>query len=339
MLNIPLDESWFNGAASIERIEAGLKPHRLPHTQRHLYPSLNDGLLDRAAMASGVRLRFETDSPTLRLTFGPLPELIPVIPAHCFDMVVNNQVVAVVSGKGGMTEAVFEGQPAAKRIVELWLPPSSPVVIASLEVAEGCSARPVPDRRRRWLTWGSSLTHCVRARSAAQTWPAIVARRHDLSLTNLGFGGECHLEPMVAMFIRDQPADLISLKFGINTIAGSVNARTYPALVTGAIQIIREKHRHTPLVLASPIGYPPHETKPNVVGYTIEGMRRDAEAVVRRLVSAGDRHLYYVNGLNLFSVEEIHQWSADQCHPNGEGMHVQADHWDQHVMPLLLGAV
>ena len=340
MPNIPLDESWFNGAASVERVDGGLKPYRLPHTQRHLYPSVNDGLMDRASFTSGVRLRFETNSPTLRLTFSPLLALSPVLLAgHCFDLVVDNVIEATVSGRVGMTEALFTGLPTASRVVELWLPPTCAVAVTALEVADGATARPVPDRRRRWITWGSSLTHCVRAKSAAQTWPAIIARRRDLHLTNLGFGGECHLEPMIAMYIRDQPADFISLKFGINTISGSVNARTYPALVTGAIQIIREKHTHTPLVLASPIGYPPNETTPNAVGYTIEGMRRDAEAVVRRLVSAGDRNLYYVNGLSLFSVAEIGQWTTDQCHPSGEGMHVQADHWDRHVMPLLLGGV
>lgn len=338
MALVDLDETWFQGAASIERVAGGLKPWRLPHTKRHLFSSPGDGLMNRASFTSGVRIRFETNSPTLRLTFLPLAAPIAVMKAgHCFDLVINNMIESVVCGQGGMCEAVFTGLPIALRVVEIWLPPSCEVTITGLEIAEGASARPIPDRRPRWVTWGSSLTHCVRALSASRTWPAIVARRRDLHLVNLGFGGECHIDPMVAMYIRDLPADFISLKLGINTIGGSVNARTYPALVTGAIQIIREKHVHTPIVLASPIGYPPHETKPNAVGYTIEGMRNDAHAVWRRLVEAGDRNLFYVNGLRLFSVEEIGQWAEDQCHPSGEGMEVQAAHWDEHVMPLLLG--
>ena len=96
---IALDETWFQGAASVERTATGLKPWRLPHHLRHLYPSLADGLMDRASFTSGVRLRFETNSPTLRLTFEPLPAPGPVMLAgHCFDVVVNNEIAATVSG-------------------------------------------------------------------------------------------------------------------------------------------------------------------------------------------------------------------------------------------------
>ena len=164
-----------------------------------------------------------------------------------------------------------------------------------------------------------------------------MARRFDLNLLSLGFGGDCHLDPMVAMLIRDLPADYISLKLGINTVGGTVAARTYPALVTAAVQIIREKHPHTPLALISPIGYPPNETKPNVVGYTIEGMRRDMEAVQRRFVARGDMRLYYVNGLDLFGLDDIATYTQDQCHPNAEGIDLQAERFCDKVMPLLLG--
>jgi len=255
---------------------------------------------------------------------------------HPFDVVIGNEIVRVGHGLPGATEVTLAELPAGRRVLELWLPPSSPLVISELLV-DGTFARPIPDRRPLWVTWGSSLTHCVRAGSAARIWPATVARRHDLNLQNLGFGGQCHLDPMVARYIRDQPADYISLKLGINTIGGSVNARTYPALVTGAVAIIREKHPHTPIALISPIGYPPHETTPNVVGYTIEGMRQDMAAVHQRLVAAGDRNLYYVDGLAIFSVEEIHAHTEDKCHPKADGIDLMAERFSEHVMPLLLG--
>jgi lysophospholipase L1-like esterase len=329
---LDVDGSWFQGVVSVERVGEGLRPWRLPHQRRHLF---DDGLLARAACTSGVRLRFETDATALSLAFEPLEAPTPVIPnGHCFDVVVDNCIVAVTRCAGGATEARFDAIGTGRRIVEVWLPPSCPVTVTALTAEGATFARAVPDPRPRWVTWGSSLTHCVRAGSAARTWPASVARRHDLNLLSLGFGGQCHLDPTVAMVIRDLPAQAISMKLGINTVGGSVNERTYPALVTAAVAIVREKHPDTPLVLISPIGYPPHETTPNAVGYTIEGMRRDMEGVYRRLVETGDRHLYYVNGLNLFSVREIAAYTEDQCHPNAEGMDLQAEHFTEHVMPL-----
>jgi hypothetical protein len=334
MHSVDLDTSWFQGVLSVEQVEGGLRPWRLPHERHHLFEA---PLLVRASWTSGVRLRFATDATALTLTFEPLSAPMPVIPdGHCFDLVVDNEVLAVTRCGGGATQARFNDRGAEARTMELWLPPSCAVTVTGLHLEGATFARAVPDPRPLWVTWGSSLTHCVRAGSAARTWPATVARRHDLNLLNLGFGGQCHLDPTVAMVIRDLPAQAISMKLGINTIGGSVNARTYPALVTGAVAIVREKHPDTPLVLISPIGFPPHETAPNAVGYTIEGMRRDMEAVHRRMVTAGDDNLFYVNGLDLFSLDEIAAFTQDQCHPNAEGMDVQAEHFSDYVIPLLL---
>lgn len=336
MRNIVLNEAFFEGAASVEHVNGGLKPWRLPHQRRHLFPSPNDGLMNVAAHASGVRLRLKTDSTALRLDCLPLPEPGQNIPkGHWFDVVIENQIVASEPGMKDAEKITFDNLPGGEKILEVWLPPSCPVTITGLSLDDGSSASAAPDERPLWVSWGSSLTHCVLAGSAAKTWPAIVAREHDLNLVNLGFGGQCHLDPMVATHIRDLPAKFISLKLGINAIGGTVNARTYPALVTAAVMIIREKHPETPMALISPIGFPPNETTPNVVGYTIGDMRRDMKETHRRLVEAGDENLHYVDGLTLFSVEEIEAHTADQCHPDANGMVIQAAHFSENVIPLL----
>ena len=84
------------------------------------------------------------------------------------------------------------------------------------------------------------------------------------------------------------------------------------------------------------MGYPPHETEPNAVGYTIQGMRHDMEDVHRRLTDLGDDWLIYVNGLEVFDLDLIARYTEDQCHPNGDGTEVQADHFDRAVMERLL---
>jgi hypothetical protein len=332
-----LDESWFQGAVSVERVGQGFRPWRLPHQRRHLFPAPDSDLMARAAHASGVRLRFETDATALTLTFAALEMPGPQIwNGHGFDVVIENRIVREAHCRGGATEAVFEGIGTGRRIVELWLPPSCSVTVTGLRAEGATFARPAPDDRPLWVTWGSSITHCARAGSAARTWPATVARRHNLNLLNLGFGGQCHLDPAVAMLIRDLPAQYITMKFGANTVGGSLDARTFPMLVTAAVAIVREKHPATPLALISLIAFPPHENKPNAVGYSAELMRRDMEAVCRSLVQAGDRNLHYVDGLSLFSAAEIAQYSVDQCHPNALGMDVQAEHFSEHVMARLL---
>ncbi len=340
MLTVPITEAFIQGAVSAERVGDALYPRRLPHQRRHLFPSPNDSLWQKAMCTSGVRLRFETDAESLSLSFSPLPEGRKVIlpKGHAFDAVIDNVIVQSVFCPEGVSEAVFGKIGKGLRTVELWLPPSASVGLKIIKVKKASVLRPMPDRRPMWVTWGSSITHCVRAGSAARIWPATVARMHNLNLLCLGFGGDCLLEPMVAMLIRDLPASYITMKLGINALGNSLNTRTYPALVTAAVAIIREKHPHTPMALISPIASPPRESTPSQTGYTLECMRKDMESVHRTLTAAGDMNLYYVSGMDFFGVDDIKRHSDDDLHPSAEGMDLQAERFSQLVMPLLLGA-
>ena len=95
-------------------------------------------------------------------------------------------------------------------MIELWLPQFGSFQLRNLEIDDGATLQPFADARPQWVTYGSSITQCRTAASPTQTWPAIVARQHGLNLTCLGYGGQCHLDAMVARMIRDLPADYIA---------------------------------------------------------------------------------------------------------------------------------
>ncbi len=338
MITVPLTDDLFEGAIEIEHGEGYVKPWRLPFATRRLFPSPDDLLLARAENASGPRLRFATNATRLEIELGELSPVNPVCKrdTHHVDVTLDGELLASAPVKTGVDTAIVDGLPEGTKTLEVWLPQDSPAAIRRLAINDGGHLEAVADPRLKWVTYGSSLTHCVRAHSPARTWPAIVARRHGLNLTNLGFGGQCHLDPMIGMLIRDLPADYITLKLGINTISGSLNARTFPAAVMGLVKIIREKHPETPIILISPIGYPPHETTPNRVDYTISQMREAIEDVWQRLVDAGDRHLGCVNGLDVFNLDLIAEHTEDQCHPSADGIELMADNFDRAVMSKLL---
>jgi len=338
MESVNLTAGFFEGAVSVEEGPGWLKPWRLPEQKRTLFPTPGDGLLMRAQMASSVRLRFATDSPTVTLRFLPLDAILAACEreAVTFDVTIDGDICATADVAAGGTEAVFTGLPVGWKTVELWLPPEIPICVTELCLEAGGACSVPDDPRPKWLTYGSSLTHCVRANSTSRTWPAMVARRRGLNLTSMGFGGQCCLDPMVGMVIRDQPADVITLKLGINCIGGALGPRTFPSAVLGLVAIIREKQPSTPIGLVSPIGYPPHETAPSVLNYTIGQMREDIADVRERLVADGDRNLFYYDGLGVFSLDLIAQYTTDQCHPNGDGIEVMADNFDRTVMADLV---
>ncbi len=313
MKAIAVTPKWFAGAVSFERAEGGLRPWRLPVSERGLFPSPDEGLLARAEMPAGVRLRFETEARALGLRCAARNE------KRLFDLTLGPKLLATAALDENATDVLFENLPAGRKVVELWLPQRKLAVVRRLLLPAGATARPAPDRRPKWVAYGSSITHCGEAHSPARTWPATIARAMDWNLTCLGYGGQCHLDPMVARMIRDLPADFISLKLGINVMgSGSLNRRSFRPAVIGLVKIIREKHPRTPLAVVSPIISPPRETTPNAVGMTLTLMREQVQDAVARLVAAGDRRIFYVSGLDLFGPGET-GYLPDHLHPNGDG--------------------
>lgn len=300
--------SW-PGAISLERTDAWTMPWRIPHQDRRLFAP---ALAERGSAAAGVRIAFRSDTTRIRGATIPFPEPLQV------DLCCDGQFIAstTIDQDGGFG---FGDLAPEEKGVELWLPQVGQFRLRHLKLDRGATIVPVQDTRPRWITYGSSITQCGAAESPTQTWPAIVARGRGLNLTCLGYGGNCHLDPLIATMIRDQPADCISLSVGINIYGGAtLSARTFRWNLIGFIHIIREKHPDTPLIVMSPIFSPPRESTPNAVGLTLEIMRDEVAHAVRLLQEHGDHRIYYVNGLDVLGPTFAHLL-PDGLHPNAKG--------------------
>ncbi len=120
-----------------------------------------------------------------------------------------------------------------------------------------------------WVHHGSSLSHGSNASSPTRTWPVVAARAARVRLQNLGFGGSALVDPFLARVVRDRPADLLSLKFGINVVGGdAMRRRTFVAAVHGFLDTVRDGHPTTPLLLVSPLHCALHEDTPGPVPST-----------------------------------------------------------------------
>jgi hypothetical protein len=316
MTEVQLDEALFEGAVSFERGHDWIKPWRLPFPKLRLFPP-DDALVPRAETAAGVRLRFRTNAETLVVA------LVPADQPRLFDLTIDGDLLMTVCAEAGNNQVLFPFVPEGDKIVELWLPQGHPVAMRHLLIEDQAECSAIEDTRPRWIAYGSSITHCGAAHSPARTWPATVARERELNLTCLGYGGNCHLEPMVAMMIRDMPADFISLKVGINVLGGmSLSGRTFAPAVIGFVQIIREKHPHVPIAVISPIISPPREEACNAVGLSLTRMRAQIQDAVRRMIDCGDAKLHYFSGLDLFGEDLVHDYLPDEVHPNGDGYEI-----------------
>jgi hypothetical protein len=238
-------------------------------------------------------------------------------PRCLMDLCLNNQITATAELINGKVE--FKDLSPRKKELEIWLSPSFDYVFEGIELNSGASLLPLSkDKRPRWITYGSSITHAVRSISPALTWPAIVARENNWNLLSLGYGGQCVMDPMIARYIRDTRADIISMEIGANLYGGNMSPRSFQAAVIGFVVTIREKHPGTTLVLCSLIYAKPWETKPGPTGLTAQMMRKHIEDIVRIFKSRGDSNIYYFDGLDLLGPEFAHL-QPDNIHPDGEG--------------------
>jgi len=359
MQNIALENGPVRivGALDFDRRPTGMVPRRLPNWTRPQVPLFMEIMV---TMPSGVRLEFATTSRTIELDVLPTRIEISKPPApSVFDLIIDGHPVRSVNtqcgdrlkinladrGKatrerGEAGTVAFTDLPAGLKHCELWLPANAILELRALRIDDGARIEPTPTRlRRRWVHHGSSISHCMEASSPTQTWPAVAARLADVELLNLGLGGNCHLDQFVARTMRDEPADVLSLKVGINVVnMDSLKERTFAPALHGFIDTVRDGKPHTPFLIASPIYCPSAETHPgptipNAHGkfvtlpghqeirngsLTLQQMRTIIREVVATRRKHGDTNLHYLDGLELFGADDAADL-PDDLHPNGAG--------------------
>ncbi|MBS0409062.1 MAG: lipase [Proteobacteria bacterium] len=320
-----------DGCVDVRRRPDSVQPLRYPLPEASFYDPFTRWV---ASTPAGVRLRFRTPSTSVRLHVNQ--RLMVGEPGAerrgAYDLFVDGRPAGRAWAEGGQelqadmtgvgderASVTFEGLPAGDKGVEIWLPQAATVSIRGLETDDGTEVRPWPDDRRTILFHGSSISHCMEATGAAGTWGAVAANLAGLRHVNLGWGGSCLLSGLAARIIRDQRADAIVLKLGINVWGeGMLKERTFLDSAHSMLSIIREKHAATPICLVSPIFSPGREDQGSGGGLPLARMRELLDAVVQARVAAGDGAIRYLSGLALFGAADATDL-PDDLHPNTAG--------------------
>ncbi|WP_399894207.1 GDSL-type esterase/lipase family protein [Streptomyces sp. BBFR51] len=302
-ITTPITQNLLRGALDLERTEHGLLPHRLPARAR---AQNTDGQLAMAeSQPSGVRLVLRTRATALELDTLPTKRRYvgaPPRPDGVYDLLVDGRPAGRGSVTGGNTLTIdmatgtagvepgpsgtlrFADLPQGTKVLEIWLPHTETTELVALRTNAPVEAVPDPGRRV-WLHHGSSISHGSDAASPTTTWPALAASLGGVELVNLGLGGSALLDPFTARAMRDTPADLISVKIGINVVnADAMRLRAFGPAVHGFLDTIREGHPTAPLLVVSSILCPVHEDTPGPLAPDFAGL---AQGRVR-FVATGD---------------------------------------------------
>jgi hypothetical protein len=318
----------WSGAISLEQKDGWVKPWRVPHDELDLYSPGEVALAGRAELPSGVRLRFATDSQQISLHTEATSD------AGSLDLYADGSIADTVTFAEGQSTISFGGLAAGVKTIEIWLSPYVAFKLRRIELDDGAQLEKSEDPRPKWVTYGSSITHCRAAGSPSFTWPGVVARARNLNLTSLGYGGQCHADPMIARLIRDLPADFVSVKLGINIYgAGSLSARSFRPAVLGTIATIRDGHPDIPLAVCSPIWSPERERAPNKVELSLTQMRLEIAAAVESFRRRGDENIHYIDGLKLLD-SSLAEHLPDNVHPSAEGYRIMGANFLREVFEV-----
>ncbi|MFJ6388020.1 GDSL-type esterase/lipase family protein [Streptomyces sp. NPDC091972] len=360
-ITTPVTAEMLRGALDVERTEHGVLPHRLPARAR---AQNTDGQLAMAeSQPSGVRLALRTRATALELDTLPTKQSYvgaPPRPHGLYDLVVDGRPAGQGSVRGGnviivdMTEGTSEVRPGAPgtvrfdglsgelKDIEIWLPHNETTELIALRTDAPVEPAPRGDRRV-WLHHGSSISHGSDAASPTGVWPAVAAALGGVELINLGLAGSALLDPFTARAVRDTPADLISLKIGINIVNHDLmRLRAFGPAVHGFLDTVREGHPDTPLLVVSPILCPIHEDTPGpsfpdvselgegrlrfrTLGdpaerasgkLTLQVIREELARIVKQR-AADDPHLHYLDGRELYGEADSAELPLpDDLHPD-----------------------
>ncbi|MCO5999106.1 GDSL-type esterase/lipase family protein [Actinoallomurus rhizosphaericola] len=362
LITTTVTADMLRGALDVERTAHGLLPHRLPAQARRQIP--DDQLAVAEAQPSGVRLVFRTRATTIELETLPTKRVYRGFPAPAdgvYDLLVDGRLAAQATVAGGNLRTIVdmvtqaaelrEGLPGTARFtdlpprdkaIEIWLPHTEITEVIALRTDAPVESA-TDDGRRVWLHHGSSISHGSNADHPTATWPALAAAQGGVDLVNLGFSGSALLDPFTARAMRDTPADLISIKIGINIVnADAMRLRAFTPAVHGFLDTIREGHPTTPLLVVSPILCPVQEDTPGPLmpdlsdgTLRFKAMGDPAERAAGRLTlnvirdelarivqerAADDSNLHYLDGRDLYGEKDYAELPLpDEVHPDPAG--------------------
>ncbi len=215
--------------------------------------------------------------------------------------------------KGEGTARLKLGDGAEDRAI-VYIPEAMRPAILDISGADGDIA-PAP-QQPRWICYGDSVAEGWLASAPAFAWPAIAGRDHGLDVVNMGYAGAARGEIVSAEHIAELAAAVISITHGTNCWTRTVHSvPMFREGLRGFLDIVRQGHPETPILVASPILRPDAEATTNRLGATLADLRRTMEEVVRERIDGGDDRMRLIEGLPIVTEEQL----ADGIHPNDDG--------------------
>ena len=292
--------------------------------------------------SAGMCVRFQTDATSIRARWTLTSDRLamPHMPAtgvSGLDLYVLDDANTwrwLATGrptKFPTNEATLvSGLPPGRRTYWLYFPLYNGVSSVEIGLPKDARIWPVPreaSRARPIVFWGTSITQGGCASRTGMVHTAILGRRCNVPVVNLGFSGNGKMEPEMARLIAEIDACVFVIDCLPNMNAEQVAQRTVPL-----VEILRKAHPHTPIVMAEDRTY----SNAFLVASTRrrnETSRAALKAAFQQLQSRGVKHLHYLPGEHQLGKDNL--GTVDGSHPTDLGFVRMADAFEQVLRPLI----
>ncbi len=291
--------------------------------------------------SAGIAVPFVTDATTIKARWTLTSDRLamPHMPATSvsgLDLYVRDDqghwrwLACRAPESTDATATLVTGLPEGTREYLLYLPLYNSVSSLEINIPSGkfiAGPKTRPEANRKPIVfYGTSITHGACASRSGMTHVAILGRRFERPVINLGFSGNGRLEPEVATLLAELDPAVFVIDCLPNLTAPEVAARAKPC-----VEIIRKTHPTTPILLAEDRSYPD--------GFLLQDRRErnlTSRAELRMAydeLKAGDSNLHYLEGEHLLG--DDNEGTVDASHPTDLGFMRQADAFEKALAPIL----
>ena len=299
---------------------------RLPKTAKGV---VRDPVWNLSRDSSGMAVRFVTDSTAiacrwnLRKSTLALPHM-PATGVSGVDLYVRDTegvwrwLACPRPTKQNMTATLISDLPEGTREYLLYLPLYNGVQSLEVGVAAGSELKPgftrAKDKSLPIVFYGTSITHGACASRPGMTHPAILGRRLERPIINLGFSGNGTMDLEMADLMSELDAAVYVIDCLPNMNAPGISERVVPF-----VKRLRESRPQTPILLVEDRSFANAFLQPKK-----QARHAASRAALRTgfesLIEDGTKRLYYLEGADLIGNED----TVDSSHPTDLGFVRQA---------------
>lgn len=288
--------------------------------------AVSEGVSDLMRCASGLRVRFSTDSPeiAIRCRLGKPCRLniMPLLGSAGFDLyresgggevflrpffppedLETGYEFTIETGEGPLRSYTIH-LPLYTEVKELYIGVAEQAVIS-----KGAAYRSLPPV----VFYGSSITMGGCASRPGNSYTAILSRMLDIDFYNLGFSGNAKGEPEMAEYLAGIDMSALVLDYDHNAPTVEHLRDTYLPFFS----LLRRRKPDLPVIMVSRPDFeanPPDSVK----------RREIIRAAYDIALAGGDSRVWFCDGETLFGTDCRTDCTVDGVHPNDLGFYRMA---------------